>query len=102
MPKSKVVSVYWTDRALQHAISVKSYLLENFSQKEVDNFFSLLNAFEIAVSAFPELYPISSSKKKVRRAVLNKVLSVFYRINKNNIEILAILDNRCDLTEMMG
>lgn len=99
MPKSKVVSVLWTDQALQNAISIKEYLLLKFSDKEVDNFFSLLAAFEFAVSAFPELYPVSSARKKVRRAVLSKVLSVFYRTNKNNIEVLAILDNRCDLTE---
>ena len=99
MPKSIVVSVLWTDRALQNAISIKDYLLLKFSEKEVENFFSLLTAFEIAVSAFPELYPVSSVKRKVRRAVLSRVLSTFYRINKNNIEVLAILDNRCDLSE---
>lgn len=99
MPNSKVVSIYWTNRALQNAISIKAYLSKNFSDKEIDNFFSLLNAFEIAVIAFPELYPLSSAKRGVRRAILSKVLSTFYRIHKNNIEVLAILDNRCDLTE---
>ena len=99
MPKPKIGTVYWTDRALQNAISIKEYLLVRFSDKEVENFFSLLTAFEIAVSAFPELYSLSSVKRGVRRAVLSKVLSVFYRIQKNNIEVLAILDNRCDLTE---
>src|ERR1700722_3488942 len=101
MPNSKTVSVFWTDRALQNAISIKAYLLKEFSDKEVANFFSLLEAFEIAVSAFPELYSVSSIKRGIRRAVLSKVLSVFYRIRKNNIEVLAILDNRCDLAELV-
>jgi plasmid stabilization system protein ParE len=102
MPKSRIVSVFWTDKALENAISIKGYLLQNFSENEVDNFFSLLNAFEIAVGAFPELYPLSSDRRGIRRAVLSKVLSAFYRIRKNNIEVLAILDNRCDLAEMIG
>jgi plasmid stabilization system protein ParE len=101
MPNSKVVSVSWTDRALQNAISIKAYLLKEFSNKEVDHFFSLLEAFEIAVSAFPKLYSVSIIKRGVRRAVLSKVLSVFYRIHKNNIEVLAILDNRCDLSKRL-
>ena len=38
----------------------------------------------------------TTKKKNVRRAVLSKPLSVFYRIEKSTIEVLAILDNRCD------
>ena|ERR1700722_19960740 len=98
MPDS-TVSILWTDRALQNAISVKRYLQINFSEREIENFFLLLNAFEVAVCAFPKLYPVSSSKRKIRRAVLSKVLSVFYRIRRNRIEVLSIMDNRCDLKE---
>ena len=52
--------------------------------------------FEIAVCAFPSLYPYSAVKKSLRRAVLSNVLSVYYRIHKGKIEVIAILDNRCD------
>ena len=101
MPKSNVVSVFWTDRALQNAIAIRRYLTIEFSAREVDKFLSLLSAFEIAVSAFPALYPMSSIKPGIRRAVLNKAVSVFYRIHKHQIEVLAILDNRCDLTKLL-
>ena len=97
MPKSSVTSIVWTERSLQNAISIKEYLVSEFSAKEIDGFYSLLESFEIAVCAFPELYPESEVKKRVRRAVLSKVLSVFYRVKKNKIEVLAILDNRCDI-----
>ena len=97
MPKPKVASIVWTDRSLQNAISIKEYLSNKFSSKEIDNFYALLQAFEIAVCAFPELYPQSGIKKNIRRAVLTKVLSAFYRINKGQVEVLALLDNRCDI-----
>jgi plasmid stabilization system protein ParE len=97
MPKSKATSIVWTARSLQHAISIKEYLEKNFSSKEIEVFFSLLESFEIAVCAYPELYPGSGIKKNIRRAVLSKVLSAFYRIHKGKIEVLAILDNRCDI-----
>jgi plasmid stabilization system protein ParE len=71
-------------------------LKDNFSQKEIDNFYWLLQSFEETVSVFPELYPVAK-KVKIRRAVINKVLSIFYRIHHNQIEVIAILDNRCDL-----
>jgi plasmid stabilization system protein ParE len=101
MPDSKNISVLWTDRSLQNAISIKQYLIQQFSEREVENFLALLIAFEIAVTAFPKLYPVSSIKRGLRRAVLSKVLSVFYRVKKNNIEVLAIIDNRCDLSERL-
>jgi len=97
MPKAKITAVLWTGRALQNAVSIKKYLQDNFSNKEIENFYSLLSAFEMAASAFPELYPTSLVKRAIRKAVLSKELSVYYRINKSHIEVLAVLDNRCDI-----
>jgi len=101
MPEAKVAPILWTDRALQDAISIKEYLSSNFSAKEVVNFFAMLQAFEIAVCAFPKLYPQSLIKKDIRRAVLSKVLSAYYRIHKEKIEVLALLDNRCDIIKWL-
>jgi plasmid stabilization system protein ParE len=101
MPNPKVLSVFWTERALQNAVSIKSYLSSNFSFKEVENFFAILQTFEIAVGAFPKLYPSSTLKKNVRRAVLSHFLSAYYRIHKGKIEIISLLDNRCDISRWL-
>ncbi len=101
MPNSKVTSIVWTERFLQNAISIKTYLISNFSSKEVDHFNAILQAFEIAVCAFHDLYPQSLVKKNIRRAVLSKVLSAFYRVHKGRIEVIALLDNRCDISNRL-
>lgn len=101
MPKSKVASILWTERSLQNAISIKEYLSMHFSDKEVDHFYANLQSFEIAVCAFPELYPQSFIQKNIRRAVLSKVLSAYYRVHKGKIEVIALLDNRCDITKWL-
>ena len=101
MPKTKIEQVVYTDRALANAVNIKKYLLDKFSDKEVDCFYVLLSSFESAVIPFPKLYPTTNKKKNIRRAVLSKVLSVFYRIHNSNIEVIAILDNRCDLEEWL-
>lgn len=95
----KITDVIYSNTALENASSIKKYLLNYFSEKEVDHFFSLLQSFETAVISFPKLYPPASKKKNIRRAVLSKPLSVFYRIQNSNIEVLAIFDNRCDLQD---
>ena len=89
--KSK--DVIYTNTALDNASAIKDYLLHFFAKKESDTFFSLLQTFESAVISFPEIHPTASKKC----AVLSNALSIFYRIHHSNIEVLAILDNRCDL-----
>lgn len=93
--------VVWTERALHNAISIKRYLSTNFSPTEVGNLYTLLQTFEFAVGAFPKMYPQSTLKKIIRRAVLSHYLSVYYRIHKRRIEIIALLDNRCDISKML-
>jgi plasmid stabilization system protein ParE len=101
MPEKKKLTVLWTNQALRNASNIKAYLEENFSVKETNYFFSLLSAFESAVTAFPKLYPQTNKKAKLRRAVLSREVSAFYRIIGSRIEVLAILDNRCDLTKWL-
>ncbi|MCG3166831.1 MAG: hypothetical protein POELPBGB_02614 [Bacteroidia bacterium] len=99
MPDKKPLPVLWTNSSLDNARSIKKYLLHKFTQKEVNVFFALLIAFEKAVSLFPKLYPVSSQQRQIRRAVLSKELSAFYKISKNGIHVLALIDNRCDSSE---
>jgi len=99
MPDETDLEVVWTNNALLTASAIKKYLQLKFSEKEVAFFFSLLKTFEKAIVLFPELYPVSKRKSKIRRAVLSKNLSVFYRRNNNRMEILAALDNRMDLSD---
>jgi hypothetical protein len=82
MAEQVVFPIFWTERALQNALSIKRYLLAEFSPREVENFYSLLQAFEMAVTVLPKLYPSSTIKKNIRRAVLSNVSSAFYRVHK--------------------
>lgn len=95
MTKSSLTAISYTHQANKGALAIKNYLLYKFTQKEVDNFYALLNIFEKVIPVFPQLYP-KSSNKNIHRAVLSKQLSVFYRVSKTKITVIAILDNRMD------
>jgi hypothetical protein len=95
MTKKRKLVVDYSQQSLKNAKEIVAYLKLKFSEKEVNNFFQTLNDFENIVSIFPTLYS-ESQKKKVRKAVLSKVLSVFYSIKRNKISIIAIFDNRWD------
>lgn len=96
MDENSSFVIHYTKRANADAIVIKNYLLYNFTHREVDHFYDLLETFERATKPFPELYPLVNNSKKIRRAVLSKQLSVFYRVSKNRISINSILDNRMD------
>ncbi|MEN0054966.1 MAG: hypothetical protein AAGC65_14925 [Mucilaginibacter sp.] len=99
MPESFPLAIVYTKRSNTDAIAIKNYLLYKFTQKEVAKFYRLLQIFERVITVFPELYPLSSKGKNVRRAVLSKQLSVFYKINQDQIVVIAILDNRVDYSK---
>ncbi len=87
--------VQYSKQSLENAKEIVSYLLKKFSEKEVNKFYKDLNDFEKIIIIYPTLYS-ESQKKRIRRAVLSKVLSIYYSINKNKISIIAIFDNRWD------
>ena len=101
MPRKSPLKVIWSENSYQNSIEIKHYLQDKFTEKEIEVFYSLLSTFEEAVSIFPKLYPITKRKSQIRRAVLSKVLSVFYKVNKNQIEVLSILDNRTNLSKWL-
>jgi len=101
MPKPIKLKIRYTSKSLDHASCIKKYLKKNFTQKEIDGFYLLLSSFEEAISLFPKLYPQTKKQSNIRRAVLSKVLCAFYRVTKTDIEIIAILDNRCNMADML-
>lgn len=65
-------SVIWTEQSLSDSQTIKNYLQYYFSQKEIDNYYRLLESFEKIVLMFPKLYPQTNKSKEIRRAVLSK------------------------------
>jgi plasmid stabilization system protein ParE len=90
-------SVVYSRNALKNAIAIHDYLKFYFTNAEVESFYELIYSFEKVILKFPKLYHKPNSKLNIRRAVMSKQLSIFYRINKDVIEVIAILDNRCDM-----
>ncbi|MDZ7658647.1 type II toxin-antitoxin system RelE/ParE family toxin [Fodinibius sp.] len=74
--------------------SIKKYLLEKWSKKEVQNFLKKLHKFEELVLHFPKLYPASQKHPKLRKAPITKHHSVIYEINNDTIQVYTILDHR--------
>ena len=85
--------ILWTDHALEELEKTYSYLELNFSSKE-------LNALSIAIDNTlkiierePNLFPLSDNIG-IRKAVVKRYNSMYYRILDDTIQIISFFSNR--------
>ncbi len=85
------------ERKLQ---GILQYLKEEWSEKIAQEFLQGLEEALEQVAHHPESSPVSKKKKGVRKCVVSKKTSLFYRIRKDRVEVITILDNREDRSHL--
>lgn len=86
--------IVWTDHALSELEQTIKYLEENWTDRELRIFATKLDHIIELVSKAPELFPSSLEKSGIRKAVVEKYNSLYYRVNNENIEIISLFSNR--------
>lgn len=70
--------------------------MREWGMQIVSKFLEKLNWIISPIAIDPKQYPLIHSKLKIRRCVLSKQNTLFYRIKKRDIEIVRIFDTRQD------
>ena len=83
-----------SERAEQNLDNIARYLETEWSVRVRDKFLEVLKKKIDQISRTPHMYEASSKKKTVRRCVLSKQTSLYYRAKKEEIEIVTIQDTR--------
>jgi len=86
--------VVWTNKALTNLDNIIQYLTDNWTEVEISKFFRKLDNRINIIAQRPLLYPLTNSRKNVRRSVLTPQVTIYYRINKQAVEIITLFDNR--------
>ena len=86
--------VFWTERALTELEQVEAYLIEHWTEKELKRLFKHIELTIQLISDNPQIFSESDKKNGVRRVVILKLNSLYYRINESQIEVLAFHANR--------
>lgn len=86
--------ILWTDNALNELQKTVEYLEEYWTEKELRILATNLEKTLNLISNNPYLFQASEFKTDVRRAVVLKLNTLFYRVNENNVEILSFFSNR--------
>lgn len=85
--------VLWTDFALSELAQTIKYLEENWTEKDVRNFSVKLEETIVFISQNPNLFQSSEIKKDVRRAVVTKHNTLYYRLVNNHFEVVSFFSN---------
>jgi len=92
MPKQ----IIWSPRAENDFANILDYLDKNWDRKVASNFINLTENTLNQISINSKQFPICYYKKKVRKCVLTKHNSLFYRDSRSSVQILRIYDTRQD------
>jgi len=88
------LDIFWTKRATEDLDKIVFYLRSNWSEKELANFISKLNKAVNLISFRPKLFTLTNHRKNLRRCVLTKQTTIYYKEVDLKIYIVSLHDNR--------
>ena len=87
--------IEWTDYALDELKSTFQYLELNFSDREMKNLAVELEVVLKLIANNPKAFQ-KTDVSGVRRVVIKKYNTLFYRESNNRVEVLSFFSNRQD------
>lgn len=86
-------NIFWTENALNELSNTYKYLELNFTKIELQKLSSELDKTIKLISQNPKLFPISDVKG-VRKVVIKKWNTLYYREKNDFVEIISFFSNR--------
>ncbi len=89
-------NVVWSDEADKNVASILTYLENNWGNKTANDFYAELLKRVDLISRQPTAFKESETVKNCRRSVLNNQITIFYKFDGQQVEVLFLFDNRQD------
>jgi plasmid stabilization system protein ParE len=90
--------IFFSKTALKNIQEIKFYLVSEWSERIYNKFKTKLVENINLISINPEAFP--KSDKNIYKCVLNKQITIFYRFNTEEIQILSLFDTRQNPTKI--
>jgi|ERR1035437_2122346 plasmid stabilization system protein ParE len=92
------IIIKWADEAKKTFNKNISYLLEEWTDREIKNFIKQTNNIILRISVQPEMYAASAKSSNIRKAQINKYIVLYYRYysSKKEIVLLTFWHNKQD------
>lgn len=97
MQESKEVNkILWSPQASRELLELTTYLIEVWGVAAAGKLQERLIVVLDLILTFPMLYPASAIGKGVRKCVLTKQTSLYYRVVPGAIEIVTLRSNKME------
>jgi plasmid stabilization system protein ParE len=87
-------SVKWSKFAEQDLEIILHYLSTNWNPTVCLNFLKLIDISIEMICINPNVFILINKKLEIRKCIVSKQNSLYFRVKNNQIEILRIYDNR--------
>ncbi len=84
----------WSDEALNNLKGIIDYLENRWSEREIKKFAQLLDKQLKLINDNPFLFAESDKSNGLRKSVLSRQTTIYYRIIDFEIRIVTLFDNR--------
>lgn len=91
-----ISEIIWSPRSESDFFKICEYLIEEWGQTVALNFIDKTEDLLYIISRFPLSYPGFDKKKNVRKCVINKYVTLYYRIKKDRIELITFFETTQD------
>ena len=92
MPKQ----IVWSPLSEKDFDNILEYLNKEWDATVVNKFIDLTDNLLLQIALNPQQFPLIHRKMKIRKCVITKHNTLFYRENKEQIELLRVYDTRQD------
>jgi plasmid stabilization system protein ParE len=92
MPKP----VIWSELSVNDFSMILQYLRENWNDQIVNRFIDITEDLISQISNNPKQFPFINKRHKIRKCVITKHNTLYYRERRDLIDVLRIYDNRQD------
>ena len=86
--------IVWSPSSEKDIVGILDYLTSHWDKKVANHFIALTQNILSQLAINPKQFPIINKNERVRKCVLTKHNTLFYRENQTQIEILRIYDTR--------
>jgi plasmid stabilization system protein ParE len=86
--------LFWSEEAISNLEEIIDYLNHQWTQKEVAKFKNKLGKQLDLIIQNPFLFPISNYNQRLRKAVMSRQTTIFYKINGNIVYVAYLFVNQ--------
>ena len=93
-------TILWSDESVRNLEEILNYLEKEWTWREVERFKEQLLKQLNLIQQFPQLFPKSEINRRIRRAVMNRHITIYYEIKGNRIQLAYLFNNRKDPSKL--